>query len=129
MKIRTEKIIDLNEWDELVSETYSRPYSFQQQDGCKERGMYWLTIPDHGYDYEEDMVEEIPEVVNHGIMGVKFYKWLERDPKQPLKNQEYDWELEMWWERNFYPHIQTVANDLYEKGLIEAGEYGIEIDW
>ena len=62
-------------------------------------------------------------------MGVKFAKWLERDPKQPIKNQQYEWELNLFWIRNFYPNIQTVANDLYKKGLIKKGEYTINIDW
>jgi hypothetical protein len=35
----------------------------------------------------------------------------------------------MFWERNFYPDTYTVANDLYDKGLIEAGDYIINIDW
>jgi hypothetical protein len=35
----------------------------------------------------------------------------------------------MWWERNFYPDIQIVANDLHSKDLLEAGTYIIEIDW
>lgn len=35
----------------------------------------------------------------------------------------------MWWVRNFYPDVNMVANDLYEKGLLEAGEYLINIDW
>jgi hypothetical protein len=30
-------------------------------------------------------------------------------------------------ERNFYPDVQMVANDLYSKGLVAAGKY--EIDW
>ena len=35
----------------------------------------------------------------------------------------------MFWERNFYPHVEMVMNDLHAKGLVEAGEYVIDIDW
>lgn len=37
LNIKTVKVIDLQEWDDLVSSTYGRPYNFQQQDDCKER--------------------------------------------------------------------------------------------
>lgn len=120
------KIFDDNEWDNLVKKTYGKHYVFQQQDGCKDRGIHYFTTPDNTSDYENDTV---PEVVNHKKMGVSFAAWLNRDVKTPLRNQEYDWELEMWWERNFYPDMQMIANDLYSKGLLEAGEYAIDIDW
>ncbi len=128
MKIRTEKVIDLDEWDELVKKTYERPYSLQQQDGCKERGLVSISVPDGTWDFTNDTVSE----TNENEMGVSFSAWLARDPNQKLsdpENQEYDWQLTMWWERNFYPDVQMVANDLYEKGLLEAGDYIIEIDW
>ncbi len=131
MKIRNEKVIDVGDWDELVQSTYGRPYSFQQQDGCKERQRVYLTIPDGAYDYEND---QVPEIVNHEDMGVSFKAWLERDPKQLLNELRPDWDsgihsLNLWWERNFYPDVQMIANDLHSKGLIEAGDYVIDIDW
>jgi len=129
MKIRTEKVIDVSEWDNLVEKTYSRPYSFQQQDGCKERGTFYFKVPDEGEDFENDTV---PEEVNHPKMGVSFKAWMERDPKKKLDTED-EWGrehgLSMWWERNFYPDIQMIANDLHAKGLIKAGKYCIDIDW
>lgn len=64
-------------------------------------------------------------------MGVKFKTWLDRDPKKLLKNKDdqNDFSLELFWDRNFYPDVQTVANDLHKKGLIEADDYIIDIDW
>lgn len=131
IQTRTEKVIDVHDWDELVQTTYGRPYSFQQQDGCKQRQRVELTIPDETYDYKNDT---IPEVVNHEDMGVSFKSWLERDPKQLLNELRPDWDdglhgRDLWWERNFYPDVQMVANDLHEKGLIEADTYTIDIDW
>ena len=126
---RTEQVIDVSDWDTLVETTYGRRYSFQQQDGCKERQRVRITIPDYAEDYENDTV---PEIVNHSDMGVSFAAWLARDPKQALKSKD-DWDntfgLSLWWGRNFYPDVQMVANDLHEKGLIPAGEYVIDIDW
>ena len=127
MKIKNTKTIDLREWDKFVVETYKRPYSFQQQDGCRSRGVYDLTVP---CDYAEDFTNDsVPEEINGDKMGVSFKAWLERDSKQKIINQEFDYELELWWERNFYPSIEVVANDLHKKGLLEAGEYTIIIDW
>lgn len=124
------QMIEDYDWDELVSKTYGRTYCFQQQEGCKDRGVFRITIP---CDFTEDggMYDEIPEVVNGSKMGVKFKAWLERDPKKPLPNKEDadGHSLSLFWERNFYPDVYTVANDLHEKGLIEAGDYMIEIDW
>lgn len=128
MKIRTEQVIDVYEWDKLVKETYKRPYNFQQQDGCKSRGVFRFSIPsdDCEFDYENDT---LPEDNNSEEMGVSFAAWLARDPKQPIKDQEYNWELELWWIRNFYPSFDMVAADLYKKGLLEKGNYTISLDW
>lgn len=128
MKIRTEKMIDVSEWDKLISETYGRPYTFQQQDDCRSRGIFRLTVPAEADDYEN---ESVPEKVNHPEMGVSFAAWLARDPKQKLSDPtaQEDYCLDLWWGRNFYPDVQMVANDLHAKGLLEAGSYTIDIDW
>jgi hypothetical protein len=128
MKIRTENVLDVSEWDALVEKTYGRPYSFQQQDGCKSRGVFRFTVPDEAEDYERDSV---PEIVNGDEMGVSFAAWLARDPKQKLpgRDEQEDYCLRLWWERNFYPDVQMVANDLHARGLFEAGDYTIDIDW
>jgi hypothetical protein len=121
-------MIEVQDWDELVEKTYGRPYSFQQQDDCKERGTHELTVPDSAEDYENDTV---PETVNHPDMGVSFAAWLARDPKQKLNAESWDSEsgIRMWWERNFYPDVQMIANDLHARGLLDAGKYVIDIDW
>lgn len=113
------RTVDLNDWDELVRETYGRPYMFQQQDGCKSRGTEYFSVPCVPYDYSNDSV---PEIINGSEMGVSFKAWLERDPDKNVMD-------DIFWERNFYPSLSSVAQDLYEKGLIEEGEYQIEIDW
>lgn len=126
-KTRTEQVIDVSDWDELVTKTYGRTYSFQQQDGCKGRGRERLTVScDPPDDYENDTV---PEIVNGDEMGVSFKSWLERDPKQPIPNEKDSWSLALWWGRNFYPTAESIGHDLLKRGLIEAGTYTIDIDW
>jgi hypothetical protein len=128
LKSKNIKKVDVGDWDDLVSKTYGKPYNFQQQDDCQERGIFYLTIPSP-YTNDEEMHDSIPEKINGEEMGVKFKIWLERDPKQLVGGRGSQWEIDMFWDRNFYPDINTVANDLYDKGLIEKGEYGIDIDW
>lgn len=126
LKTRNETMVDVSEWDRLVSETYGRPYSFQQQDGCRSRGIFRISVPGDSDDYEADLV---PEVVNHEERGVSFAAWLKRDPEAPLANGDGDFSLGLWWGRNFYPDIQMVANDLVAKNMLKAGNYTIDIDW
>jgi len=127
LKTTMVKTIDVSDWDILVADTYGRPYNFQQQGGCKGRGTEPLTIASEGaYDDENDT---IPEVVNGNDMGVSFAAWLARDPKQKLKENDPDYRLTMFWERSFYPSAEVIAQDLLARGLVEAGEYVIDIDW
>lgn len=129
IKFQTKSVISVQDWDDFVTETYGKPYSFQQQGGCQDRGNFYLTIPSSASDFENDAV---PEEVNGEEMGVSFNAWLARDPEQKLDTEdEFDREhgLELFWARNFYPDVQMIANDLHAKGLIPAGDYAIEIDW
>ena len=128
MKIYTlRKVIDSSDWDELVTKTYGRPYSFQQQEGCRDRGVFCISVP--GKSEDASMSDSVPEVADSSVKGVRFAQWLSRDPKQPLQDQEYDFELDIWWARNFYPDVHTLANDLHARGLLEAGDYDIVVDW
>ena len=126
MKVRKENLIDVSDWDESVVKAYKRPYSFQQQGGCRPRGVFRISVPDEAEDFKRDTV---PEIVNHKEMGVSFAAWLKRNPEAPLENERDDYFLMLWWERNFYPDIQMVANDLHKRGLLEKGNYAIDIDW
>lgn len=129
MNIRIEKVIDEIEFSALVESTYGKPYSFQQQDGCQTRGTFHLTVP---AEEDDDYPDTVPEIVNGSEMCVNFAAWLARDAKQPLSTDcadSSDFSLKLWWKRNFYPPIQSVANDLHRKGLLEAGDYTIDIDW
>lgn len=125
IRVQTKQYIDLSDWDDLVKRTYNRPYSFQQQDGCKERGTFSITIPEECDDeYENDNIQE---VINGREMGVSFSAWLQRDPSIAVGTKTYH--RDIFWNRNFYPNVQMVANDLHAKGLIPAGKYVIDIKW
>lgn len=129
--MKTKQVIPVDEWDKLVTKTYGRPYNFQQQDDCQGRGNFSLTVP---AELEEEWPDSVPEKVNGPERGVNFAAWLARDPKQPLSTpddgcEKQRWCINLWWGRNFYPPIQAVANDLHAKGLLEAGEHTINIDW
>lgn len=122
-------MIDVSDWDDLVTSTYGKHYNFQQQNDCRSRGIFDLTIPSE-YSEDNDMHDSIPEEINGEEMGVKFDVWLNSDLEKHKQNNNWsDWEAELFWERNFYPDIHTLANDLHKKGLIEAGTYSIKIDW
>ena len=114
--------IEVNDWDEFVQKVYGKKYDFQQQDGCKDRGIYEFSVPLISiYDYVNG---EIPEEVNGIEAGVSFKAWLERT--EPFFDGYRD---DLFWERNFYPSVDMIIDDLYKKGLIKEGKYFINIYW
>lgn len=131
IRIYTEQVIDCQDWDTLVQETYGRPYCLQQQDGCMPRGKIYITAPSVGnpFDYENDSV---PEEVNGKEMGVSFAAWLARDSDEwngEDRPGRRKFMLQLFWHRNFYPSLDMVVEDLFKRGLLPAGEYVINIDW
>lgn len=101
---RNVMMFEVDEWDDLVTSTYGKLYRFQQQDGCKDRGIYYFKVPMlYIEDYEE---KEIPEKVNGEVMGTSFKAWLERDP-----------------------NVTMIIKDPENKGILKEGEYIINIDW
>lgn len=129
LKITQRNQITLQDWNKLVEETYKRPYNFQQQDGCQERGVYIINISDEFDASKSDFPRDsIPEIINGKERGVSFKAWVEKDPNEGFedisKSSQY-----LFWRRNFYPNIDVLAHDLYKKGLIPAGEYDIKVDW
>lgn len=152
LKYKLERFVDMRDWDNLVESTYNKPYCLQQQDGCMSRGIIKLDIDSRYVDEDEadlENYESIPEVINGDKMKVQFSTWLKRDGKKPLNPTQKELEdcssyqnsydrnewcekesrIRMFFERNFYPDLQMVANDLYKRGLIEEGKYIINIDW
>ena len=77
INIQQKQVISIQDWDSFVVKTYGKPYCFQQQNGCQERGNFNITIPSSDNDFENTT---IPEEINGDEMGVSFAAWLARDP-------------------------------------------------
>ena len=107
LKFKTEKIISVQNWDALVQKTYGRIYCFQQQDGCKDRGTFEFSVPGGTWDYKNNELMSQESSGDYDEMGVSFQAWIDAIPK------EDDWRNKMWWERNFYPDVSMIIDDLY----------------
>jgi len=131
LKISNIKMIDVNDWDKFIVDTYWKPYCFQQQDGCKDRWVESLYVSlSEGDAYTND---SIPFEVNWDEMWVSLDAWLKMDKETVMKNlpeeDRKDYCVDLFFERNFYPHVEEIARDLCNKGLLEEWEYTIQIDW
>lgn len=109
------RMIDLDRWNDFIRSVYGRPYDFQQQDGCKERGIHFFGVPLKGTPYDFDRDEAFGRTE-----GVRFEAWL---------NESVNSYKELQWARNFYPSMDMIITDLYKRGLIAEGQYAINIDW
>jgi hypothetical protein len=129
MKLTTQnvKLVNLDDWNNLVINTYNKPYAFQSQNKRNKISFFQIDVPLH-FDNEELLPESIPE--GSSQYGVQFQSWLKRDPSQPIGDDKNQWHIDIWWEQHFYPSIHTLANDLFKKGLIEEGTYIIKMkEW
>jgi hypothetical protein len=125
LDIQQVNFIDYNDWNDLVINTYKKPYNLQQTEGCLSRGIRRFTVP--GKAYTTVRSEDLPEIVNHEEIEVSLDTWLKKNPNDTFVGGS-DLDRRLWWFRTFYPNFQELANDLYDKGLLPAGDYIIEID-
>lgn len=124
LKSKMVKMVDVSDFSDFVQEIYGKPYNYQQQDGCRYRGVDTFNVPEYESDYEND---KIPIEINGGEMGISFKAWLSRDPEEKFFERES--RNNLFWNRNFYPHVSMIINDLHKRGLLEAGKFSIDIDW
>lgn len=118
-------VIGENNWSGFVRRTYGRPYRLQQQEDCAPNDSVIFIDTDENFSYDFEN-KTIPETLS-GKCGVNFNTWLKRNPKEKVKDiNGYDI-TDLWWERNFYPEVNTVAADLCKRGLLPAGEYVIYV--
>lgn len=123
LKYELKRIVSDSDFDALVEKTYGKKYCFQQQEGCRDRCQYSFSVPEkYAEDYDND---EIEIRVNGDEMGVSFKAWLAQEENFYVD----EFSDRLFWERNFYPSFEVLVNDLYEKGLIEAGDYILDVDW
>lgn len=118
------RLVDSDDFDYLVETIYMKPYQFQQQDGCKDRGIVEFSVP---MDPDEEYDSQIPIKINGDKMGVSFDTWLNHDVNDKFFEEE--WRNALFYERNFYPEFWKLVNDLHSKGHIEEGKYILNIDW
>ena len=116
------------DFDNLVMKTYGKSYAIQQHEGCRDRGVIYISVPSL-YDINvNEYPDTIEQAIDEDMYGVRWKDWLAVDPNDERLGED-EWDRELNLQRNVYPPMHDLINDLYEKGLIEAGEYQIEIDW
>ncbi|TDP29888.1 hypothetical protein [Nocardia ignorata] len=120
---RTVTLIHESEFSKLVTETYGRPYRFQQQDGCRwgQDTVYLFDVPHPEGGWES--IEEFRGCYAEGVPTVE--EWA----NTPIGDYEHSWQTELHWRREFYPPFEAVIDDLHARGLIDAGSYGLHIWW
>jgi hypothetical protein len=108
-----------SDFSELVRKVYGRPYQFQQQEGCRgQETIYKFSVP--------------AQPIGDHYQAVPMQQWLEATPPPPAEPGKYDsarYTEELRWDREFYPEMEEVVNDLHQKGLIDPGEYALHIWW
>lgn len=121
-------MIDEAEFSELVTRTYQRPYRLQQQLGCMPSGtlIEFATPTTADATFYGDVESCQP--------AVTFNEWLMANPQAPAPgDDEYtstkyaNLHRELYWERDFYPPLKDVVNDLHTRGLLPAADYIIYI--
>lgn len=128
LEFRIEKVIDSSDLDALVVATYGKPFCFQQQDDCRDRGSYQFEVksePDLSDEFKGKT--ELDCGINGEDYGVDFQTWLNTKASDFYDGKPFYQDL--WFERNFYPDMVYLLSDLCKRGLIEAGRYTIEVDW
>lgn len=107
---RPATVLSETTFSKYVSELYGRPYNLQQQgDMLAQESAVALVVPELEDWNEDPSLEE----------------WLAATP--PVSAADYI--DTMRWERQFYPSLEAVANDLHARGLLDAGRYIIHVSW
>ena len=134
---RTVIKVNHNDWNKFITEVYGKPYNFQQQDGCRSRGVYDFSLPFDFelYDEEEDFLDFVDRTdFNKNQSCVKFSVWKDekvkyKDPDKTVFYQDEYEDERLYWVRAFYPNLYTLLDDLYKKGLLEDGDYELVVSW
>lgn len=120
VKYKVVRQIDCWDWDEYIKTHYNKPYKFQQQAGCRDRGSVAITVPaDPDDDFDDDWRSK----------QVSLQEWIDAEFDGSFDNTIEEYRTKLEGNRNFYPPLAEVINDLYDKGLLEAGDYEIIVDW
>lgn len=123
LKTSTRQIIDIRDFDNLVEETYGRPYSLQQQNFMGQETYYDFEVPESWDGWDFDGFEGYP---------VPFKEWCEADPEiDPKTGRPWSpsYEKRLHWEREFYPDFEELMHDLNLRGELDPGKYSIHVWW
>jgi hypothetical protein len=124
LKIEDVKLIWESELSELVTKTYGRPYSLQQQDEMMAQDTILRVRVPEGLEPWNESYDENPE----GYTPLPtLARWAATET--PAEHRFPSYREEMWWHRNFYPCRDEVLGDLHDKGLLPAGDYVIHCWW
>lgn len=115
------KLIDNSDFDQLVQDTYKKPYRIQQTEGCLERQCFSFKA-----NKDLNFAEDLPKNVEFDYEGegVDFETWV----NTPYTETD-DYRVNLFWERSFHPYFNDLVLDLCKKGLIKEGEYSMKISW
>ena len=136
ISIKSWQVIDEQEFSEMVSELYGRPYSLQQAEELGQDSIRQVDSEDEVSEEEQQAFEawRDRELNNVPNSRYEFYKELhERDPATypllpaTLSEGEIGWDT--WWEREFSPPLQPLINDLCERGKLPRGRYRMHVQW
>lgn len=136
LEFEIKKVVEDYHWNAFVESVFGKEpntYNFQQQNGCRDRGLYLVRV----FPSEEDLLdeqelldEEISYKVNgYGEMfGVSLKTWLNTSKEDTKSKVGKDYLNDLFWARHFYPTIEELVAYLYKLGLLEEGDFYIEID-
>lgn len=117
--------IEYTDWNNFIQSVYNKPYDLLQQVDS-ESTIITMSVP--GNVDNTKINKDIPENIDENeLRCVELETWLNKDPQEENPNFKYKSHQTHWWKRYFYPDIQAIANDLYEKGLLEEGNYTIYV--
>lgn len=136
LKVENLKCIRVENWDSFIAEVYGndKHYSFQQQNGCMERGIVEFDVDEFiEYEEAEDFDDANDTDIDYSLNGetyaISLELWLTTKPENTRKYFKSDFENDLFWTRHFYPSFDQLINDLRNKKLISDGKYCIIVDW
>lgn len=101
--------VDEDDFSSLVSLLHKRPYKLQQQGELMGQGEIRT--------YDAHPNPEAESVIN---------QWKETPVPSHLNDAR---DIELWWEREHYPEVESVLSDLVNRGLLEEGTCNIHAWW
>ena len=107
-------VLHESEFSNLVRQTFERPYSLQQQgDMHSQESFIRFDVPAE-LEWEHEPSLET---------------WLATTPPDPEDHSMAAFTNRLRWDREFYPDLQDIANELHARGQLDAGTYVLHVWW